>query len=408
MGVHCAGVRKPVSRAAKRQPAWTNVTVTLGQLKAWAQNPKLSTKAQAKRLLDSFEKFGQVMTVAIDPDYNVLDGHQRLSALLTIHGADYKIDARQSDRDLTDEERAELVVTLHAGAVGSWDWNKLSGWDAGQLQSWGMDSDALKGWGNDVSNLKELLDAEKPDDADAEPQIDRAAELQEKWQTATGQLWAIGAHRLLCGDSTSAEDVGRVMGGEKAGFSFTDPPYNVGVSYTKETDDSKGRLDFIEWCKSWAKFLPQKLCMTVGVKRLLWWRDILGDPQWTIAWVKMNGQSNTGLGGTNKWDPILIYGCRPDNQIDLIEINNDYSEKLVSGGDHPTPKPVELWIKVIERFCEVSEIVFEPFTGTGTTLLACQNLSRKCRAIEISPAYCAVILERMISAFPDLDIHLIE
>jgi len=142
------------------KPTWSNVTVKLGDLKPWANNPKFSTKAQAKRLLASFEKFGQVQTVAVSPTMQVLDGHQRLSALLTIHGEDYSIDARQSNRELTDEERRELVVTLHAGAVGSWDWNSLSGWNAPELIEWGLDGEALKEWNNDANNLKEMLRSE--------------------------------------------------------------------------------------------------------------------------------------------------------------------------------------------------------------------------------------------------------
>ena len=114
-------------------PIWTPCTVTLGSLKPWAQNPRLSTKAQATRLLASFAKFGQVESVAIGPANEVYDGHQRLSALLTIHGPDYAIDARRSDRALTDDERRALVVALHVGAVGAWDWQALSGWDAGAL-----------------------------------------------------------------------------------------------------------------------------------------------------------------------------------------------------------------------------------------------------------------------------------
>jgi hypothetical protein len=146
---------------------WTNVRVKLGDLKPWSDNPRLSTKAQARRLLTSFEKFGQVQTVAIDPDCNVLDGHQRLSALLTIHGDGYELDARQSSRALTDAERRELVVSLHAGAVGSWDWNAISGWNSEELQLWGMDGDLLKSWNNDANNLKELLQSEQAGGADA-------------------------------------------------------------------------------------------------------------------------------------------------------------------------------------------------------------------------------------------------
>ncbi|MDQ3007193.1 MAG: hypothetical protein M3R47_17645 [Chloroflexota bacterium] len=141
--------------------AWSNITVSLGNLKPWANNPKFSTKAQALRIIDSFEKFGQVMTVAVSPTLDVYDGHQRLSALLTIHGADYQIDARQSNRPLTDAERRELVITLHTAAVGSYDWQALSGWDTAELKGWGMDSDVLKGWGQDYSNLKGMIESEQ-------------------------------------------------------------------------------------------------------------------------------------------------------------------------------------------------------------------------------------------------------
>jgi hypothetical protein len=141
---------------------WTNTRVRLGDLKPWADNPRMSTKAQARRLLASFDKFGQVQTVAVDPDCNVLDGHQRLSALLTIHGDKYEIDARQASRQLTEQERRELVVSLHAGAVGSWDWDKVSGWSAPELMEWGMNDETLNAWGKDYSNLKDMLQSEQP------------------------------------------------------------------------------------------------------------------------------------------------------------------------------------------------------------------------------------------------------
>lgn len=86
-------------------PVWTPCTVTLGALKPWAANPRLSTKTQARRLLQSFDKFGQVESIAIGPDNEVYDGHQRLSALLTLHSPDYAIDARRSDRALTESLR---------------------------------------------------------------------------------------------------------------------------------------------------------------------------------------------------------------------------------------------------------------------------------------------------------------
>lgn len=140
---------------------WTNTTIKLGDLKPWTQNPRQSTKKQARKLLQSWEKFGQVQTIAVDPDGNVLDGHQRLSALLTVYGNGYTVDARQSNRALTEQERKELVITLHAGAVGAWDWDSLSGWDAPDLLEWGFDTDTLSDWKRDVGALGNLLGSEE-------------------------------------------------------------------------------------------------------------------------------------------------------------------------------------------------------------------------------------------------------
>jgi hypothetical protein len=184
------------------KPKWSPIKVKLGQIKAWENNPRMSTKAQAQRIIQSERKFGQPVPFLLMPQvdglYPLLDGHQRLAAWFTVYGADYEMDAMVSDRALTEDEHKEMVITLHTGATGSWDWNQLSGWAAGDLQAWGMDADALRGWNNDASNLKELLTAEV-ETVDAEPQIDRAAELLEKWQVKTGDLWQIGEHRLLCG-----------------------------------------------------------------------------------------------------------------------------------------------------------------------------------------------------------------
>lgn len=126
----------------------------------------------------------------------------------------------------------------------------------------------------------------------------------------------------------------------------------------------------------------------------MWWDDILGEPQWIIAWIKRNGQGQTGLLGTNKWDAILCYGLDGDNDIDIIEISNDYSEKIKAEGSHPTAKPVELWRKLLDRFGESEDIVYEPFLGSGTTLIACEQLDRICYGCEIEPKYCDVIIKR--------------
>jgi len=248
---------------------WTNCRVKLGDLKPWSDNPRYSTKIQAERLIKSFDKFGQVQTVAIDPDNVVCDGHQRLSALLTIHGADYELDARRSNRALTDDERRELVVVLHAGAVGAWNWDSICNWDVAALKGAGMDADLLKGLQTDAHALYAMLEAEKPV-GDAEPEIDRAAELLEKWQVKRGDLFAIANHRLLCGDSTSREDVERVMGGEKAQLFFTDPPYGMDKGFAN--DELKDE-DLTAFNDRWvAQFMGEDDCIFISFHspRLFW------------------------------------------------------------------------------------------------------------------------------------------
>lgn len=143
---------------------WTQAKVRLGSIKAWAGNPRYSTRAQAQRLIDSERKFGQPLPFLLSPEvageYPLLDGHQRLAAWLTVYGAEHVVVAAVANRALTETEHRELVVTLHEGAQGSWNWDELSSWDASDLQAWGMDALTLKEWNTDALNLKELLGSE--------------------------------------------------------------------------------------------------------------------------------------------------------------------------------------------------------------------------------------------------------
>ena len=151
------------------KPNWTPIKIKLGQIIAWEHNPRMSNKAQAQRLIESEKHWGQPMTFAVSPFENgmvfLYDGHQRYSAWLTVYGADYEVDARQCDRFLTEDERLEFVVTMHAGATGSWDWQKLSSFPAPKLIDMGFDEALKKQYDFDALNLKEMILAneETPD-----------------------------------------------------------------------------------------------------------------------------------------------------------------------------------------------------------------------------------------------------
>src|SRR3972149_3898453 len=139
---------------------WTNDQICLGALKPWENNPRYSTEQQAERISDSHRMFGQVETIAIGPDGSVYNGHERLSAWLAEYGPDYVVDVRRCSRKLKDDERQALTAMLHAGAVGSWDFDTLANWDSDILQGFGFDEDLLKGWQRDTFALGDLLASE--------------------------------------------------------------------------------------------------------------------------------------------------------------------------------------------------------------------------------------------------------
>ena len=134
-------------------------------------------------------------------------------------------------------EKAALDELLHLLKA-------LSGWDAGELQQWGFDGDTLMNWQKDVGALGNLLQSEEAESADAEPQIDRAAELQEKWQVKPGDLWRIGEHRLACGDCREPETWGRLLAGAKANGVFTSPPY---AEQRKEQYGGVPTAEYVAW-----------------------------------------------------------------------------------------------------------------------------------------------------------------
>jgi hypothetical protein len=236
---------------------------------------------------------------------------------------------------------------------------------------------------------------------DAEPQFDRAAELLEKWQVKTGDLWRIGEHRLLCGDSTKREDVERVTKGE-CESTIADPPYNVGLDYGEETDDGRTDDVFWRWQASWfdeCKHATIRQVITPGCVNLEEW---IADfrPNHVAIWDKGEGANTHGrVTKYWAWEPIMCHGkFERKRHTDVFRFS-----ALGENPGHPCPKPVPLWQDIIDSFA--LGIVYDPFGGSGTTMVACNNLGRKCRMIEIDPKYCAIILQRMSDAFPGIEIE---
>jgi len=141
---------------------WTNSTRKLSDLVPWTRNPRQIKDADAARLAESLDQFGQIHAIAIGPGGEIYDGHQRgnVWAACDRYGPEYEVDVRVASRPLTEAEREKLVIYLHSGATGSWDWDSLSSWDAGTLKGWGLDEGQLRGWNDDAANLALMIDAE--------------------------------------------------------------------------------------------------------------------------------------------------------------------------------------------------------------------------------------------------------
>ena len=219
---------------------WTNERIPLRDLTPWERNPRTIKDENAKLLAQSVEDFGQVETLAIGPSGELYNGHQRLSVLAGQYGMDYEVDVRRASRALTEKERGRLTVYLHRGAAGEFDWTILADWDYTDLAAWGFTGDELD------EHFAVGDGSEAGAGGDTEAQVDKAAELLEKWQVKTGDMFSMSAHRLICGDCTDAAVVGRLMGGERAEMVWTDPPYGVAVGDKNKYLNSIARSNRVE------------------------------------------------------------------------------------------------------------------------------------------------------------------
>jgi len=254
---------------------------------------------------------------------------------------------------------------------------------------------------------------------DVEPQIDNAAELAKKWKTKTGQLWQLGEHRLLCGDSTKGEDVARLLGKEKPMLMVTDPPYGVeyDANWRNEADRANGKPygaravgkvtgdSECDWTEAWRLF--------PGDVAYVWHADrhasrvqasveIAGfEIRCQIVWAK----NTFAIGrGDYHWqhEPCwyAVRKCKRGqwsgdrSQTTLWEI--DKPQKSETG--HSTQKPIECMARPIRKNSKKGDAVYDPFLGSGTTLIACENLGRRCFGLEISPDYVAVTLQRFLDS----------
>ena len=363
--------------------------IEINSLNPAEYNPRQINNKQYEDLKASMEKFGCVdpIIININPERLnvVVGGHQRLRILREL-GAE-KVPTVSVN--LSEEDERELNVRLNKSG-GEWDMDILANeFDIVDLKEWGF-KDIELGF-----NIDKIVEGNTEDDYIPEVKESRVK---------LGEVWELGKHRLMCGDSTKESDVKKLMNGDKADMVFTDPPYGISYSSNMRTKTEKFKelkndnIFLNQWIPLIDKYSNGFVYVWTSWKVLDTWLDMckeIGDLSNMIIWFKGGG----GMGDLKKtflsdYEIALVYNR--DNEItgkrlgSVWEVDKDKSTEY----KHPTQKPVELSETAIKNTSIKNNIILDLFLGSGSTLIACEKTNRICYGMELDTKYCDIIIER--------------
>ena len=369
--------------------------VKISQIKNNPKNPRTIKDERFEKLKKSIQdcpdmlnKRPLVCFTDTDGKFVVLGGNMRLKAAKDLGLKELPIILAD---EWTEEQKAEFLIKDNVG-FGEWDWNELNtDWDTEQLEGWGLE----------VPEFKVEAEAQEDD-----------YEIPDELQTdiVLGDLFEIGEHRLLCGDSTDSDQMAKLMNGEKADMVFTDPPYGIEIvgNNGKVGGDNKAKNGVYSKVISddttdTAKEFYQT-CISLGFENFIIWggnyfTDFLPFSSGWIIWDKRgNMNSNNFADGEMAWcsfeTRVRIY-----KQIWNGMIREGEKDKRV----HPTQKPIKVLSDIINDQIK-GNLIFDGFLGSGSIMVAAHQLKRKCYGMELDPKYCQVIIDRMLKLDPTLQI----
>jgi len=364
--------------------------IKLTTIKSNPNNPRVIRDEKFKKLVKSIEEFPKMMALrpmVVNEDMVVLGGNMRLKALKELGYKEVPDEWIKSAKDLTEDEIRRFIIADNVG-FGEHDWEMLANeWDVEELSDWGLDIPGFE--------IAEELEAEE-DDFEVSDEITTDIVL--------GDLFEIGEHRLLCGDSTDSDQVSKLLNGQKVDMVFTDPPYGISHSgkgikgNAKENDfgeilgdnDVTVAIDAFNLCQS--LFINSTMifwganyytsCLPNGFGWLVWDKEREGDTF-----------SGAELAFVNKGVKVDVFRHKWHGMIKGSEMG----EKRV----HPTQKPIALVEWSFNNY-KAGDNILDLFLGSGSTMVAANNTKRKCYGMELDPKYCQVIVDRMRKLDPSL------
>lgn len=374
----------------------------------YAANSRTHSDAQVAQIAASIKEFGWTNPVLVDGSNTIIAGHGRLMAARKL-GMD-EVPVIVLDHLSKSQQRALVIADNQLALNAGWDANMLKA----EIEGLNLDGFNLDLLGFSDDELAKFLDngpTEGLTDEDAVP------EVPEQPKTVLGDVWVLGNHRLMCGDSTSIDAVGKLMDGAKADMVFTDPPYNIGSENKGVAANvSKAHKDLMaaEWDKNFEIEAPLNCALAVMARdcavyvctshhlagRIWSWMKEWADHYSYCVWSKPDPMpSLTKRHWT--WDTELIpYATRGKHIFNAENGSHSPSTWRINkqqGGEktgHPTQKPVSVPQHAIEKSSRNNQIVLDLFGGSGSTLIACEKTGRHNRMMELDPKYCDVIIKR--------------
>ena len=382
--------------------------VPLEKLVPYANNARTHSAEQINKLRSSLREFGFINPVIIDRDYGVIAGHGRI--LAAKEEGIREIPCVFADH-LTEAQKKAYIIADNRMAMDA-------GWDEELLR---VEIEALQAEAFDLSltgfDEKELSDLFK-DDADVhEDDFDVEAELKQPVITKAGDVWTLGRHRLVCGDSTKAETFALLMGDRKANLVITDPPYNVNYegSAGKIKNDNMADDAFYQFLL--AAFQNTEVAMADDASIYVFHADTEGlnfrrafaDAGFRLSGACIWKKQSLVLGRSPyQWqhEPIL-FGWKKKGRHQWYTGRKESTiwefDKPKKNGDHPTMKPIPLLAYPIMNSSMSNTLVMDPFGGSGSTLIACEQTDRSCYTIELDEKFCDVIVKRYIEQIGSAD-----